>query len=152
MDGGPDGNQLVTITAEAAGHTAGSDLLVVTDNLWPDLQVTPITVPPVVEAGTNFPMQFAVKNAGFGETTNGFQQAIYLSRDGQVGDDLAVGAVNVRSRLRQDAQTPNALSVPAPLEEGEYWVVVVADATNGVREVVEHNNVAIAGPILVANA
>ena len=83
-----DGNQQVTIHANAPAHSPGSLWAIVTDINKPDLVIssTEITVAEV-QTNTTFPFRVFISNKGFSGASTGVDLLGYLSFDDQIDDD-----------------------------------------------------------------
>ncbi len=153
-DGETDGNQRVTMTASATDYTSGRLDLTVTDVNLPDLVVTSVTVPGVAQTESFVDVGYQIRNQGVAASpSNSVLQRVYLSTDSLVGDDVLQGQFAFNGSLPVGAQFSQTLPIRLPQASGEYWIVVVTDAGDGVVELLEDNNVRVSTtPIRVAPA
>ncbi len=153
-DGESDGNQRVTLVASATDYTGGNLALTVTDVNLPDLVVSSVTVPALAETEAFVDVGYQIRNQGVAASpSNSVVQRVYLSTDSLVGDDVLLGQFAFNGALPVGAQFGQTLPIRLPQAAGDYWIVVVTDATDGVVELLEDNNVRIStSPIRVAPA
>ncbi|MGC8990278.1 MAG: CARDB domain-containing protein, partial [Verrucomicrobiia bacterium] len=139
-----DGNKPVTITATAAGFTAGSIQVTVTDVNLPDLVVSSVTVPSNAQTETYIDVAYTIRNQGMVPTAStSIVQRVYLSTDALVGDDILMGQFAFNGALPADTQFAQTLPIHLPQTAGDYWVIVATDANNSVVELLEDNNLGI---------
>lgn len=116
-----------------------------------DLDVTTATAPTSAYAGSTIPVSFTIKNIGsLSPNANSWVDGIYLTTNGLVADPTTVTlgyAYNV-STLPPGTFYTNTVNVPLPAnDQGQYYVVVVADAGNNVSEPgLKGNNTYIISP------
>ena len=117
---------------------------------YPDLQVTSVVPPVEGWSGRTVNVAWTVTNNGTGPTQGNWTDNVYLSSDDQIGSDIYLGslarpndlAVGESYLRRQTFALPGGIS-------GNYWIVVVANADNGVYEPVTSNNASISTPFPV---
>ena len=146
-------NVVVMLTASAELYTSGSAHLTVTDLDLPDVVIAGITAPATAETETFVNLGYQLRNQGLGNApSNSIVQRIYLSPDPLVGDDLLVGQFNFNGPLPADTQIAQAFSVRLPQAAGDYWVIVQADSTDVISELIEQNNSLISSVPITVNA
>ncbi|MBI5388724.1 MAG: immunoglobulin domain-containing protein [Verrucomicrobia bacterium] len=146
VDGVSDGNQFVTLTASAPGHTSDSAELTVTDLNLPDLVNTRAEGPTRAFVGDRASITYRVENLGLATFTNRIRQRVSLSPDPVVGEDILVGDFEFQPET--NGFGPGAYfeqNVPSFVftKAGDYWGVVTADVDNSVAEIDEANNTRI---------
>mgnify|MGYP001608611834 FL=1 len=143
-DGTPDGNQNVTVTASAAGFNPAVGTLVVTDRDLPDLLITELSVPAEGPTDGLFDVTYRLVNQGLSVASGSWVQKIYLSRDGAYsGEDKLLGQYAFTGEMGVGKYFEQKLPFYLPEEPGDYWVIVVADATGQIDETIEDNNTTI---------
>ncbi|MBM3881941.1 MAG: DUF11 domain-containing protein, partial [Verrucomicrobia bacterium] len=149
-DGVSDGNQSVVLTASAAGFTPGLDSVVVSDGDLPDLVLADLSVPPQGSTGADGVVSYRIENRGLGAAGAGILTRCFLSLDALVGNDYFLGDYLYNRELPVGAAFDQSLSFRLPGVVGQYWIIVVTDQGNRVRELLEDNNTAISAiPIQV---
>lgn len=138
-----DGNKSVVITAEAAGFTAGSTTVVVSDTDLPDLTIESVTIPPSAETEGYFTVAYRVLNQGLSAAGTNFTTRVYLSSDPVAGSDALVGQFQFNGSLLPGGVTEQTLAVRAPLNAGQSWVIVQTDAGQEISEIREDNNIGV---------
>ncbi|MBE0545906.1 MAG: pre-peptidase C-terminal domain-containing protein, partial [Verrucomicrobia bacterium] len=153
-DGETDGNQTVTVTASAAGLTAGAAQITVSDINLPDLVVVGITVPATAATEEFVDIGYQIRNQGVvASPSNAIVQRIYLSPDPFVGDDILISQLSLNVSLPAGSQFGQSFAARLPQAAGNYWVIVETDVLNNVLEIIENNNVGISpNPIQVVPA
>jgi len=150
-DGTNDGNQTVTLTATADGFTEGVQTIVVSDSDLPDLVVSSVSSPAAAIPQQRVSISYRLANNGLSATAGSFLTRVYLSRDAVVGDDTLVAQFRTTNALAIGSFIDNTEQIQLPLAVGNYWVVVETDAEQTLAEILEDNNVRLAGaPIAVA--
>ena len=163
-----DGDQVVTITASVDGYTSGIGQVIVTDRDLPDLVIDSIQAPTgAVHTDSTFDITYRVENRGLAEAISsnadpgsGFEGSwidrVFLSDDPYVGDDILIGNYTYTGTLSNVAGAngyQRTVSMDAPFETGDYWVVVQTDLGTDVHEGLETNNAKItATPVHVSAA
>lgn len=102
-----------------------------------DLQITSMTVPPVVINGA-MPVSWTVRNFGSAPATGGWTDQIYIVNNGRA---ISVGAFDFAGSLAPNAEYARNQVVYIPLYlEGEVSVVILTDIYNLVPECSFENN------------
>lgn len=124
----------------------------------PDLTVLTVTVPAVGEAGAAVSITDTVKNQG-GGSSGASERAFYLSLNTALdGGDIEIGRRPLPALAASASHVATEpLLLPAGLETGSYYVLVVADPANTVAESAESNNLKASaaikvGPDLIVSA
>ncbi len=153
-DGTPDGTQPATLTASAAGFNSGAAELQVTDIDLPYLVITEVSGPASGFTKEMASLSFRVANLGLAPLSNAIAQRVWLSDDPLAGNDTLVGEYTFNQSNESIApglSFQQTVSTFLPLQPGDYWVVVTADAANTAVEIDEGNNTRISSaPIHVA--
>ncbi len=139
-DGETDGNQTVTITANAAGFTAGSDTVVVSDADLADLIIGSITFPATGVTDGNLAITFRLENRGLRDATAPVTQRVFLSTDNLAGSDTLVAQAVFDGPLPVGQSISQTVNIRLPEAPGTFHIVVQADATNAQAEALENNN------------
>ncbi|WP_430932240.1 CARDB domain-containing protein [Saccharicrinis sp. 156] len=109
----------------------------------PDLIVSGITTPPSVESATNFTVQYTVQNLNAGPTIeSSWYDRVYVS-DNETYEptDLYLGRVLNNTTVAGNGSYSNSLEVLLPAEyEGSYYIFVLTDFNNNVKETDNTNN------------
>ena len=148
-----DGPGTVAETSETNNVRASGALKV-----GPDLTVLTVTVPAVGEAGGTLSVTDTVKNQG-GAASGSTERAYYLSENtGLDGSDVELGRRTLPAlAVSTSYVATESMLLPASLETGTYYVLVVANPGNVVLESAESNNMKASaavkvGPDLVVSA
>ncbi|MHB9049421.1 MAG: CARDB domain-containing protein, partial [Pirellulales bacterium] len=162
QDNATDGNQPVTVTASAAGFTAGSDTIVISDIDLPDLVVSSIVAPAETLTEQYFDVTYRIANQGLlaavasnatAEFAGSWTDRVFLSSDAVIGDDTLIGNYVYTGTMPVGLYFNRTVPARSPLKAGDYWVVVTTDLGNTVNEGLETNNTRIsAAPIHVLPA
>ncbi len=134
------GNRSVTLTASAAGFTAGNATLIVTDSKLPDLVVSRITLATNGVTAGNLAVTFRLENRGFAPLTNASAQRVFLSSQALAGTGTLAAQVPFSGTLPAGQFVDLTANVRLPDNPGNRWVIVTADANNEVVELLEDNN------------
>ncbi|MCC6232722.1 MAG: hypothetical protein IT580_08765 [Verrucomicrobiales bacterium] len=149
----PDANQIVTITASAPGLGTGSDLLVVSDVVRPDLVVHDLSAPADAETESSINVSYRILNQGLATVTTNVLTRVFLSRDPIPGDDTLLGQFDFAGSFPPQQEIQQTLQGRLPVAAGDYWLVVVTDADHRVEEMLEDNNTTLGiAPIRVREA
>ncbi|RME96614.1 MAG: hypothetical protein D6766_00190, partial [Verrucomicrobia bacterium] len=152
-DAEADGDQTVVITASAAGFSSGQDSLVVSDRDLPDLVVGRIEAPEFVETDKLFNVTYSVVNQGLAPAGTNWTTRVFLSNDPVVGDDTLLRQYTFNGTLPVNQQFEQTIAVQSPLQVGDYWIVVVTDVADQIREGLESNNARVSAvPVTVRPA
>ena len=148
-----DGDQTVVLRATAEGYSPGEDTLVVTDRDLPDLVVGHVEAPEFVTADTLFNITYSVFNQGLAPAGTNWLTRVYLSPDPVVGDDQLLRQYSFTGTLPVNQRFEQTIAAQAPLKTGNYWVIVVTDVADQVREGREDNNARVSAvPVSVRAA
>jgi hypothetical protein len=148
-----DGDQTVTLRASAAGFSPGEATLVVSDRDLPDLVVGRVEAPEFVTADTLFNVTYSVVNQGLAPAGTNWLTRIYLSSDPVVGDDQLLRQYSFTGTMPVNQRFEQTIAVQAPLKTGNYWIVVVTDVADQIREGLEDNNARVSAvPVQVRPA
>jgi hypothetical protein len=115
-----------------------------------DLSVTSVTAPAIVDAGQQAMLSYVVRNSG-SPVTVGRRDEVYLSADGVLdASDLLLTRVERSSGVGAgaDDRVSTVITIPAVVE-GNYQVLVLADARRNVPDVNRGNNVLASAPSVV---
>ncbi|HEY9175972.1 MAG TPA: CARDB domain-containing protein, partial [Verrucomicrobiae bacterium] len=152
-DGTPDGTQPATLTASASGFNSGVAVLQVTDINLPDLQLTEVSGAASGFTKAMASLSFRVANFGLAPLTNAIVQRVWLSNDALPGGDTLVGEFTFNQgneSIAPGLSFQQSVTTFLPLQPGDYWVIVTADAANAAVEVDEANNTRVSSaPIRV---
>ncbi|MCR5645508.1 MAG: right-handed parallel beta-helix repeat-containing protein [Bacteroidales bacterium] len=119
--------------------------VVVTLNAPGDLVVTEVNHPAYVTAGESMTVTWKVRNLGPNELSGvGYSDVVYISNDTVFdSDDKLLGHLNYDNNLTFPLYTDIEHSLTANisgLQEGDYYIIVLADARNTFFEENEDNN------------
>jgi len=120
-----------------------SQTIAVTRKPDPDLEITSLTVPETVQAGETYTISWEVTNHGDAIVEDDWQDKIYLTNNGAIDNDsitlateFQVAPLAVGGKLNPTA----TIEIPL-LDNGDYQIVIVTDASSQVFEGDnEHNN------------
>ena len=116
---------------------------------YPDLTVTNINVPPVVDRGDLLPVQWTVYNRDYAPAGGDWVDYVYLSTDSTFdpGTDSFVGSVERNGGLDARLTYQASLDVDTGALAGDaYYVIVVSDRDDAIFEDSrEANNVRVSG-------
>lgn len=147
-----NGNRTVRLNATANGFSPAQIHLIVTDLSKPDLVALNLAGPTEVLTEESFNLSYQVVNRGTAAVAQSFVQRVFLSRDRLWGDDILLAQSAFSGGLAVGSSFQRTENLRAPREAGTYWLIVVADATGLVEEIIESNNVVIAAEPLVVGA
>jgi hypothetical protein len=146
-------DRALTAAEVGALHQAGASG--VEPRLPVDLVAIAISGPAAASAGASVPIVWTVTNASPYALAGPRRDALFLSADAAIGDDLPLAVVEVAGELAAGGgQTiTRSLILPAGLS-GIYWLVARVDSDDGVWEPgAEDNNAVIsAQPISISSA
>lgn len=134
-------------------NLAFSDALTLTLMPRPDLQVTALTVPEQVTAGTVIDVEFTVNNLGTANTPTGgshWKDGVYLSFDHALGGDLLLGLIDNVAALEVGGayNSGGSFTIPDGVA-GNVFIFVQADALKRVDEYPQESNNARSAPLAV---
>jgi hypothetical protein len=129
--------------------------LTVTNGPLPDLRVLSVSIPQQAWTGRGFEVAWILTNSGPGTATGPWADALYLSSTNQLrtNQDQLLGYFPFEGQLGPGQSVNLAQTVTinsAGVTNGEYYISVLADATNAISELTKTNNVGVsASNILV---
>ena len=144
-DGVVDGDKTVMITAAAEGYNMAVGQVIVTDRLLPDLVVTDIVAPQSTLTETYFDITYRTENQGY-EDAEEWTEQVWLSDDPYIGEDTLLGTFTFEGSMPHTSGLnyyERTVSLLAPLQSENYWLVVETDVANDVPEIIETNNTTI---------
>ena len=155
----PSATTTYTVTgtnAAGVGNTANATISVTTSALIPDLEVTGLTAPVSGFAGAQIAITVTARNKG-NLTAQPFRLGFYLSGDAIISlSDLLIGTCFYSGGLSagQSITCAIAITIPAGIAPGSYYLGAYADDILAINESDESNNtkVATSGPIAIAAA
>lgn len=118
----------------------------------PDLVVTSVTAPSVVNTGQPVALQWTVKNNGIGTALTGWTDRFYLSRDTVLDNkDISLDQSARRGNLAPGASYSDSMIVKVPHEAlGNYFLLLKTDVNDVIYEhEAEYNNTAVAGSLFI---
>ncbi|BAY26513.1 peptidase S8/S53 [Calothrix sp. NIES-2100] len=122
----------------------------------PDLKITELTVPtPTPFSGQTIPISWTVTNQGSRDTREkNWVDQIYLSRDPSLDkNDQALGFSIHTGSLTQGGNYSATLNVDLPIGvAGDFYILAVTDAGNGVGEFKDEGNNITATPLSISLA
>jgi len=129
--------------AYIVGSPSSATVVIVSDDISPDLVVSALSAPAAGSAGGSLAVTATVENRGQG-TADPSVTRMYLSFDLLVdAGDVSIGSRAVGPLAPGAAESGTTEAVlPAELLPGLYYLLVVADADQAVNESVETNNLA----------
>ncbi|MGA2660493.1 MAG: CARDB domain-containing protein, partial [Verrucomicrobiota bacterium] len=119
---------------------------------YPDLTVTNISWPASAAAGQAIEVSWTDTNLGNAAATNTWTDQIFLADDLALSNEQLLGTLTLTRGLGAGQSVTNTETVMLPaFGAGAKWLVVKADADNGIFELNKTNNTGIAAqPLLVA--
>ena len=148
--GGCSGTGSCAVTLNASTTvTAIFDPLTSTSGSRPDLALTGVSVPSIVNRISAFAVGFNIVNQGTAVASD-VQVKIYLSRDGTRSSDDIELRLRTFGLVAIGAILSNLISetIPTTVSPGSYYLLFVADAGGTVPETNEGNNI-VARPVTV---
>ncbi|SMO72953.1 Por secretion system C-terminal sorting domain-containing protein [Saccharicrinis carchari] len=137
-----DGNQQVTVTAEADGFAPGIGWVYVTDQNKPDLEPLGLTLTDdTVVTGQQIEIKCEIANHGFAQSPSGVAVEVYLSKDGLVDDkDEVLGRFEIPNPIAQGDSAEFWELVTAPQKTGVFNVLLKVNPQSSNTELVYINN------------
>jgi len=134
--------------------SASLNAITVTLRPTPDLKVTVVSPPVSGQPGQEVNVGWTVQNQGEVDVDQPWVDAVYLSSDGKLDGATLLSAVTRELSLPVDASTDYSASFIIPaVEDGDYRIIVVADAEDDVYEDAgESNNLLISVSFPVTRA
>ena len=138
-----DGNQQVTIQAEAAGFNSGIVLVIVTDNNKPDFEIVEVILPnTLIPALEPFPFRAYITNTGFATAPSGAILEGYLSEDIILDEnDILVGTYVIDAPLVVGDTLEIWDVAVAPYEAGPYYLIFEINPESILTEIQYINNI-----------
>ena len=150
-----EANESVTLSihpspAYAVGSPSDAVVIIVSDDVPPDLVVSAVTAPATGGAAASVAITDTTKNQGPGAAAAS-KTAFYLSTNTLFdAADVLLGtrAVPALASGAADTATTN-VTIPSTTTPGSYFVLAIADADNALVETQEANNVKASGSIRI---
>ncbi len=141
-DGVSDGDQTVTITAEADGFTKGVCWVVVTDQNKPDLEVSEIQIiSSHIAALGDIDLSIKVNNTGIQSTPAGIHMKTYLSKDMLFDNsDILLDTHTFSEELIINQPVTVQKTVKMPAVTGSYYIIACINPDKQVHELLDINN------------
>ena len=139
LDGINTGTRLISISAQAPGHTESLVNLAITDMDQPDLTLDWVEIPASAAAGSRLQVQYALRNDGLVPASAGSMQQIYLE-SATSGDRIFLHQVTLKESIPVGKELITTATVTMPRIVGNYRFIVIADVMDSVKEVIESNN------------
>ncbi len=137
-----DGNQQVTIRAEAEGFTPGVGWIYVTDQNKPDLHPLDLTISsPTVVTGDQLEVRCQILNQGLAPSPTGFEVSVFLSSDALVDDnDDELGRFMLDAPIIPGEFTEFWELVTVPDKTGDYNILLKVNPNSAHTELIYVNN------------
>ena len=150
-----EANESVTLSihpspAYAVGSPSEAVVLIVSDDVPPDLVVSAVTAPATGGAAASVAISDTTQNQGAGAAAAS-KTAFYLSTNTLFdAADVLLGsrAVAALAAGATDTATTN-VTIPSTTPPGSYFVLAIADADNALVETQEANNIKASGSIRI---
>ena len=125
-----------------ANNTTGTQVIHVSPEVKPNLQVGTITAPTTAFTGHSIEVQWTVTNAGTAATSIPvWNDGLYLSADNVFdSSDIYLGSATNAAYLDIGQTYSNSATVTLPKLEGDYHILVVADRNGHVSEGSKEND------------
>ena len=96
----------------------------------PDLVAESVTMPANAQPGETVTVNWSVRNAGAAAVSGTWRDSVYLSTDGSLGNDVALGTFNFASALAAGASEPRSktVTIPTTSASGNLRIIVVTDS------------------------
>jgi subtilase family serine protease len=106
----------------------------------PDLVVSSLSAQGSVKAGSTINISDTTANNGTGTAASSTTR-FYLSTDITIGGDTKLGERTVPSLSATSSSSGRtSVIIPAGTAKGNYYIIAVADADNGINELNDNNN------------
>jgi hypothetical protein len=139
-----NGTRDITLRASAAAFTDGVSKLAVTDENKAELTVGNLSAPPDNLTESYVTVNYQINNLGTVSAAGPYFECVILSKDqSPSADDIFLRQVEMAGELAAGASYTRNVSVLMPRTTGTYYVIVIADYGNAVRELNEGNNTAV---------
>ncbi len=138
---------LATATSSVTGQDFGAQPAVL------DLAVDSVTLTPATQPGQQVTVTWIGRNAGANAITTSWQDAVYLSKDGEVDEsDLLLTTVAQIDSLGANSAYVETATITLPaVPEGSYFILVRADRRFQIDEPIRTNNLAVSSTTLNLN-
>ena len=138
------GTRQVTARASAAGYVDGLALVSVTDESLPDLVPANLSGPARVLTEQTFTVNYTIHNYGPVPIETPFLERVFLSVDSTPSsDDIIVRQVEQTATVAAEGSYGRNVSIFAPRDVGDYYLIVTADPGMSVAEISESNNTSV---------
>ena len=146
-----DGNQQVSIKANATGHASGSIWAIVTDINKPDLSISRVEVASnTTESNGFFPFQISIGNNGFSAAPTGVDLIGYLSSDLLIDEsDFRIGQYTIDISIAADDTIEYVNLGNTPSQPGPYYLIFEINTSRSFTELLYVNNVSEKVPVSV---
>jgi hypothetical protein len=135
-------NTSLSITASIGNETRTVSLII--NRLISDLQVAAVDAPAQAVTDSLFDVSWTDTNNGTGEATATWVDSVYLSTDDQAGGDTLIAEFPFTEGLPagQSANRIQTINIPrtALVQSGNFFLIVVTDASNSVDEGANEGN------------
>lgn len=140
-----------TVTAESNESNNALAGATMTISSGPDLVMTAVSGPASAPRGTSITVSNSILNQGTGTATNSSTVGIYLSTDAVITTaDRRIGTRSIPAlAVGVTSTASSAVTIPSTLAAGNYYIGVIADYSNTVKESVETNNSRTGNTLLV---
>jgi hypothetical protein len=146
-----DGNQMVSIQANATSFSSGFGYVFVTDLNKPDMEITDIALNKSI-AATNDVIEItgSAFNSGFATAPSGVKINFYSSKDKTIDDkDILLGEFEFPSPIPQGTPANFMKTVDVPDETGNFFVLAKINPAETITELIYFNNVSDAVALTV---
>ncbi len=129
--------------ANENNNSVASAALELTVPPLPDLTVSDVTAPALVEAGKPVTISWTDNNVGNAATGGGWYDSIYLSSDNVLGDDLQLANVYYGNGtpIAPGGALPRSAQITIPINyTGDWYILVRGDNYNHINEYTGENN------------
>jgi len=146
-----DGNQQVTLQANATNFSPGIAYAIVTDVNKPDLGIINVNLPDAsVPALQNFQYNYSISNNGLANAPIGANIKVYLSVDLIIDeDDLLISDYCIPQAIMKDDALEIMEFATAPEEAGNYFMILIVNSAQTMTEIQYFNNTSTPVPILI---
>ncbi len=137
-----DGNQMVTIKAEADGFSPGIGWIYVTDQNKPDLEPIELSLSTSsAYTGEQIEVQCNILNNGFAPAPSGVDIEVYLSENNIIdANDEVIGSFKLQAPIAADAFAEFWEIITVPEKTGDYFILLKVNPDSKNTELVYVNN------------
>ncbi len=137
-----DGNQMVTLQADASGFSPGMAWVYVTDINKPDLEMTDIELSKnSAVANSQLEVHALILNNGYGTAPSGVKVKLYLSKDEKIDDnDSIIYKSSLPDPLPMGQSTAYLELITVPSIAGDYYILAKVNPELTVSELLYINN------------